>query len=162
MKHDNDTSFHFGPNIREFIPCNINPFHAIGLFLYSLKTENHILSDGFRGYRKGPLAWNWLMPSSSKHRKNKKIAIKIGIFYNTVIHFSLDRVPMPPQISSNSYFPQPNSSDLLEKVYLLSKSPEISSKKFPKVKFFFFITNHPLSKTCSNQYYYQSMLSCLR
>ena len=38
-----------------------NPFHASGLFLYSLKTlENHWFSNVFRGYRKGPVALNVL------------------------------------------------------------------------------------------------------
>ena len=32
----------------------INPFHATGLFLHPLKTENFWFSDVFRGYRKRP------------------------------------------------------------------------------------------------------------
>ena len=42
----------------------INPFHATGLFRYSLKTsknQNQRFSDVFRGYRKRPVAWNVLM-----------------------------------------------------------------------------------------------------
>ena len=40
----------------------LNPFHAIGLFLYLLKTsENLWFSDIFRAYRKRPVAWNGLM-----------------------------------------------------------------------------------------------------
>ena len=39
----------------------ISPCHATGLFLYPLKTsENQRFSDVFRGYRKRPVAWNWL------------------------------------------------------------------------------------------------------
>ena len=38
-----------------------NPFHAIGLFLYPLKTsENLRFFDVFRGYRKRPVAWKGL------------------------------------------------------------------------------------------------------
>ena len=33
-----------------------NPFHATGLFLYPLKTENQSLSDVFREYGKRPVA----------------------------------------------------------------------------------------------------------
>ena len=41
---------------------NINPYHATGPFLYSLKTlENLCFSDVFRGYRKRPVACNGLM-----------------------------------------------------------------------------------------------------
>ena len=37
----------------------INPFYAIGLFLYPLKTwENQRFSDVVRGYRKRPVIWN--------------------------------------------------------------------------------------------------------
>ena len=37
------------------------PFHATGLFLYPLKTsENFWFSDGFRGYKNRPVAWNGL------------------------------------------------------------------------------------------------------
>ena len=35
-----------------------NPFHATGLFLYPLKTENQRFSDVFSGYRKRPNTWN--------------------------------------------------------------------------------------------------------
>ena len=39
----------------------LNPFHAIALFLYSLKTPgNKRFSDVFRGYRKRPVALNRL------------------------------------------------------------------------------------------------------
>ena len=38
----------------------LNLFHATGLFLYSLKTENLWFSDVFRGYRKRPVALNGL------------------------------------------------------------------------------------------------------
>ena len=34
----------------------LNPFNAIDSFLYPLET-----SDIFRGYRKRPVAWNWLI-----------------------------------------------------------------------------------------------------
>ena len=38
-----------------------NPFYAIGLFLYPLKTsENLWFSDVFRGYRMRPVSWNAL------------------------------------------------------------------------------------------------------
>ena len=38
-----------------------NPFHATGLFLYSLKKwENQRFSDVFMGYRKRPVAWHGL------------------------------------------------------------------------------------------------------
>ena len=36
----------------------LNPFHAIGLFLYLLKTSENLW---FRAYRKRPVAWNGLM-----------------------------------------------------------------------------------------------------
>ena len=37
------------------------PFHATGLFLYTLKiSENLWIPDVFRGYRKRPVAWNGL------------------------------------------------------------------------------------------------------
>ena len=40
---------------------DVNPFHANGLFRYSLKTsENQRFSDVFREYRKRPMAWNGL------------------------------------------------------------------------------------------------------
>ena len=43
----------------------VNPFHATGLFRYPLKTsENQRFPDMLRGYRKRPVAWNWLMISS--------------------------------------------------------------------------------------------------
>ena len=38
-----------------------NPFHAICLFLYPLKTENQIFLGLFRGYIKRPVAWNKFM-----------------------------------------------------------------------------------------------------
>ena len=45
-----------------------NPFQANVPFLYPLKmSENLWSSDGFRGYRKGTLAWNGLNRSSAKH-----------------------------------------------------------------------------------------------
>ena len=75
----------------------------------------------------------------------------------------------------NFYIPPQNSSDLPKKVDFLPKSPQISSKKFQKVKFFLLLTiflililfnwlenSQPLSKTSISQYYYQSILSCLR
>ena len=37
---------------------SLNSFHAIGLFLYLLKTsEDQNFSDIFKGYRKRPVAW---------------------------------------------------------------------------------------------------------
>ena len=36
----------------------VNPFHATGLFLYPLKTENSSIPDVFRGYITRPVAWN--------------------------------------------------------------------------------------------------------
>ena len=45
-----------------FNRISVNPFHATGLFLYTLKTsENQMFTDVFRGYRKRPVAWNGLM-----------------------------------------------------------------------------------------------------
>ena len=41
----------------------IKPFHATGLFLYLLKTENLWFSDVFRGYRKRSVTWNGLKES---------------------------------------------------------------------------------------------------
>ena len=41
---------------------DLNPFHAIGLFLYPLKiSENLWFSYVFRGYRKRPVTWNRLV-----------------------------------------------------------------------------------------------------
>ena len=34
----------------------VKSFHATGLFLYALKTENQRFSDVFKGYRKSPVA----------------------------------------------------------------------------------------------------------
>ena len=44
--------------IRRSIGFSDNPFHATGLFLYPLKTENQKFSDVFRGYRKRSVTWN--------------------------------------------------------------------------------------------------------
>ena len=42
--------------------AGINPFLATGFFLYPLKTsENLWFSNFFRGYRKRPERWNWLV-----------------------------------------------------------------------------------------------------
>ena len=47
----------------------INPFHATGLFLYTMKTlENLWFSDVFRGYRKRQVASTWLTHSSPDYR----------------------------------------------------------------------------------------------
>ena len=49
----------FSQYVGSLIP---HPFHAVGLFLYSLKTsENHRASDAFRWYRKRPVALNGLI-----------------------------------------------------------------------------------------------------
>ena len=51
--------------IKAFI---FNPFHAIDLILYPLKTsENQRLSDVFKEYRKRQEAWNGLMDSAENH-----------------------------------------------------------------------------------------------
>ena len=44
--------------------CPLNPFHATGLFRYPMKTSENLrkpLVLWLRGYRKRPVAWNWLM-----------------------------------------------------------------------------------------------------
>ena len=42
----------------------VNPFHVTGPLPYALKTsENQRFSDVFRAYRRGPAAWNGLIPS---------------------------------------------------------------------------------------------------
>ena len=47
-------------SLMRFSICDlVDPFHAIGVFLYPLKTsENQRFSDLFRRYRKTPVAWN--------------------------------------------------------------------------------------------------------
>ena len=41
---------------------DLNPFHALGLFLYPLEaTENQRFSDAFRWHRKKPVLWSGLM-----------------------------------------------------------------------------------------------------
>ena len=41
-----------------------NPFHATGIFRYTLKTSEHLWFSVFRGYRKRPVAWNGLSGKS--------------------------------------------------------------------------------------------------
>ena len=58
----------FSQYVGSLIP---NPFHAVGLFLYSQKTsENHRASDAFRWYGKRSVALNGLIaPNTSPDGK---------------------------------------------------------------------------------------------
>ena len=44
----------------------LNPFHATGLYLYPLETENLQFPDVFRRYRTGPLTQNGLWRTVNK------------------------------------------------------------------------------------------------
>ena len=75
----NFTMWKFAPLWNSFKSnTSINPFQTNAPFLYPLKTsENLQFSDVFRGYRKGTLAWNWLIIFYARAYCHRKYFLKL-------------------------------------------------------------------------------------
>ena len=84
------------------LKLTINPFHAIGLFLYPLETlKNLWFPDVFRGYKKRPMVWNGL--------NFNNITSLISWNVLTTLHLSKHKV-ISILSSLNFKFPLTNSS----------------------------------------------------
>ena len=69
----------------------ISPFHALGFFLYLLKTlENQRFSDVFRGYRKRPVVLNRLSKALVKEVRDMFVGLPLVVkrFVKNISHSS--------------------------------------------------------------------------